>query len=82
MSKKETFRKGRWAKVGMSYEMYGYVNVPIPDDIDVYDDYAIQEYLEEHLDEIKLPDNAEYVGDSAQLDMEFCEIKTPPKEEE
>lgn len=79
MKAESTYNKGRTAKVGMSYEMYGYVTIPIPDDFDADDEYALREYLDEHLDETELPDNAEYVFGSAQFDYEFCEIKEPPK---
>lgn len=77
-----TFRKGRWATVGMSYQMYGYVDVPLPDqlpDDPDNDGGAIEAYINDQFDQIKLPERASYVDESAELDFEMLEIHNPEK---
>lgn len=52
---------------GMYYEVYGHVVVEVPDDVT---EENVEEYLREHWDEYPLPNNAEYVHCSDELDTE------------
>ena len=56
-------------KFGMAYEMYGYQETFVPDDL-AGDEDAIRDYINDHLDAIPLPDNAEYMPASAEADFE------------
>lgn len=58
-------------EVGMYYTSYGKTTATIPDDIEPKD---IPNYLRDHIDEIPLPKNAEYVDDSADIDTENIKI--------
>ena len=59
-------------KFGMVWQCYGYQDIELPDDIDINDEDAVQEYLENNWDNIPLPEG-EYVSGSDELDLEFME---------
>ena len=52
---------------GMYYEMYGHVTIEVPDDIT---EDNVEEYLRSHWDEYPLPNDANYVHCSDELDTE------------
>lgn len=58
-------------EVGMYYTSYGKTTATIPDGIEPKD---IPDYLKDHIDEIPLPKNAEYVDESADIDTENIKI--------
>ena len=61
-------------KFGVAYEMYGYQTFDVPDDIDPADADAIAEYLLDSADHIPLPENAEYVFGSFEIDTEYLQV--------
>lgn len=58
-------------EIGMYYTSYGKTTATIPDNIEPEN---IPEYLRDHIDEIPLPKNAEYVDESADIDTENIKI--------
>jgi len=56
-------------KFGMAYEMYGYQETFVPDAL-AGDEDAIRDYINNHLDDIPLPDNAEYMIGSVEVDYD------------
>lgn len=53
-------------KFGMYWQLYGYQTVEVPDDITTEEEAA--EWLEDNFYNISLPDDADYVDDSAGYD--------------
>ena len=59
---------------GVSYEVYGTVGMEIPDDYKNKSDEEIQAYIQEHWDEVPLPDG-DYVPESDKPDFDNFEIE-------
>lgn len=53
---------------GVSYQAYGYATTTVPDSVQTRDD-AIK-WLKEHWDEVPISEEADYIGDSDELDLE------------
>lgn len=56
------------ATFGMTWQMSGTQTFEIPDGIDLQDTDAVSDYLRDHWNEIPIPENGEYIGDSDALD--------------
>ena len=54
----------KYVKFTMYFEVAGYQEIPLPDDIDVEDEEAIKEYIDENWEHIKLPEEYDYVGNN------------------
>lgn len=54
----------RYVKFIMYFEVAGYQEIQLPDDIDVEDEEAIKEYIDENWEHIKLPEEYDYVGNN------------------
>ena len=56
----------------MYFEVVGYHEMELPDDIDINDEDAIKEFLEENWQDIPLPniEDCEYVMDSCVFDRD------------
>lgn len=54
----------KYVKFTMYFEVAGYQGIPLPDDIDVEDEEAIKEYIDENWEHIKLPEEYDYVGNN------------------
>lgn len=66
---------------GVSYQVYGHATATVPDYIQTKEE-AI-EWLKEHWDTMPLPEDADYVPESDELDVESdIEIWEDPFEEE
>ena len=61
----------KW-EFGVYYESWGKVTVDIPDEIQTQEEAV--KYIHDHWNDIPLPQNAEYVDDSSEMD-EDGEIK-------
>lgn len=48
----------------MYFEVAGYQEIPLPDDIDAEDEEAIKEYIDANWEHIKLPKEYDYIGDN------------------
>lgn len=55
-------------RYGVAYTAYGYATTTIPDSVQTRDD-AIK-WLKEHWNEVPIPEEADYIGDSDELDLE------------
>lgn len=53
---------------GVTYTAYGYATTTVPDSVQTRDD-AIK-WLKEHWDELPLPEEADYIPESDELDLE------------
>lgn len=53
---------------GVAYTAYGYATTTVPDSVQTRDD-AIK-WLKEHWDELPLPEEADYIPESDELDLE------------
>lgn len=60
-------------RFGMFWQCYGYQEIELPDDIDVNDEEAVKEYIEENWTNIPLPEG-DYVSGSDEPDFEFMYI--------
>lgn len=58
----------RKVSYGVAYTAYGYATTTVPDSVQTRDD-AIK-WLKEHWDEVPIPEEADYIGDSDELDLE------------
>lgn len=59
----------RAVKFPMYFEVCGYQTIPLPDNIDANDEFAVREYISDQWPGIKLPEEYDYVGDDG-LDFE------------
>lgn len=62
MPKQITFR--------VYWQEFADVTVDLPDDIDINDKKALQEYAQKEWDSMPLPDNSEYLSNSDEIDEE------------
>lgn len=58
----------RKVSYGVAYTAYGYATTTVPDSVQTRDD-AIK-WLKEHWNEVPIPEEADYIGDSDELDLE------------
>lgn len=54
----------KYVKFIMYFEVAGYQEIPLPDDVDASDEAAVKGYIADNWEHIKLPKAYEYVGDS------------------
>lgn len=52
------------------FEVVGEGEMDLPDDIDTSDENAVREYIDDHWDDVPLPEETEFVSDSCQFDWD------------
>lgn len=72
-------KKTKIFKFGMTWQCYGTQVVEVPED---FTQEQSEQYVQEHLSEIDLPDNGEYVDFSEEPDFENSSFSDIDKEEE
>lgn len=59
---------------GIWYQMHGTSEMELPDEIDIQNQEAIIDYIEDHWDEVNLPTDGSYVSCSAELNTDWIDI--------
>ena len=62
-------------EITMYWQVYGKQEVELPDDIDPNDHDAVEEYIDNHWDEIPLPVDSDYVECSDEWENEYTVVE-------